>query len=219
MWLHRRSEDPSKTEISCYWAKSKLSKVGTSIKHLTLKDFGAEDSLSSDDDSNNFLQDVIKIGIENNSDSQLLKHFKSEDISTSLGIHQLMLKLLSSGQASSTASDFISFCSSVITEEQCSEAAEKTINQSESFCAHCKKSDGVFVQQVLGVSKFKATAAMNRGKKLEASVIKELQIHFKMNFKQTGLLQLNPKYPIFGASADAICDEYLVEIKCPQNEL
>lgn len=47
MWLHRRSEEPSKTEVSCYWAKSKLSKVGTSIKFLTLKDFGAQDDLSS----------------------------------------------------------------------------------------------------------------------------------------------------------------------------
>ncbi|XP_072384698.1 uncharacterized protein [Diabrotica undecimpunctata] len=80
MWLHRRSEEPSKTEVTCYWAKSKLSKVGTSIKYLTLKDFGAPEELSSDEDSNQFLQEVIDMGIKNQSESQLLQHFKDDNI-------------------------------------------------------------------------------------------------------------------------------------------
>nr|CAH7759753.1 unnamed protein product [Callosobruchus chinensis] len=31
-------------------------------------------------------------------------------------------------------------------------------------------------------------------------------------------LMLNPKYPISGASPDALCAEHIVEIKCPQHE-
>lgn len=37
-WLHRRSEEPSPTEVLCYWKKSKLSNVGSLDKYLTVKD-------------------------------------------------------------------------------------------------------------------------------------------------------------------------------------
>lgn len=39
MWLHRRSEEPSPTDIKCYWEKSLLSRVGSSIKYKEAKDF------------------------------------------------------------------------------------------------------------------------------------------------------------------------------------
>ncbi|KAJ8916441.1 hypothetical protein NQ315_014654 [Exocentrus adspersus] len=35
-WLHRRSEEPSVTSKECYWKASKLSKVGSSDKFMTL---------------------------------------------------------------------------------------------------------------------------------------------------------------------------------------
>ncbi|KAL4710149.1 hypothetical protein ACJJTC_006446 [Scirpophaga incertulas] len=38
MWVHRRSEEPSCTSIECYWKKSKLSRVGSSLKYLTAKE-------------------------------------------------------------------------------------------------------------------------------------------------------------------------------------
>lgn len=130
MWLHRRSEEPSKTEVICYWAKSKLSNVGTSMKFLKLKDFGAKDDLSSDEDSRLFFQEVVEMGIKNNSASQLLKHFKNDGLSSNLGIYQLMQKILPTRQSS--FSEFVAFCSHVMTEDQCLEAATKTVNQSDS---------------------------------------------------------------------------------------
>lgn len=38
MWVHRRSEEPSCTSTECYWKKSKLSRVGSSLKYLTAKE-------------------------------------------------------------------------------------------------------------------------------------------------------------------------------------
>nr|XP_026492169.1 uncharacterized protein LOC113397863 [Vanessa tameamea] len=38
MWCHRRSEEPSCTSIQCYWKKSTLAKIGSSIKVITTKD-------------------------------------------------------------------------------------------------------------------------------------------------------------------------------------
>lgn len=236
MWLHRRSEEPSPTEIACYWVKSKLSKVGTSLKFLTLKDFGALKELSSDEESSDFLKEVIDKGVENQSESQILKHFKkkSNDLKDNLSLHQLMLKYLSSASNEENCEKFFEFCSLTMDDQLCSQALAETTEQSDSSlwfelrygritaskiydAAHCKKSDGVFVNQILGVSKFKPTDAMKRGIALEKSVVKELEKVFKVHFNYVGI-KLNPKYPIFGASPDAICDDYVVEIKCPQSE-
>ncbi|XP_030757972.1 uncharacterized protein LOC115883713 [Sitophilus oryzae] len=96
MWLHRRSEEPSPTEVACCWAKSKLSKVGSSIKFLTLRDLGAEEELSFDDEGLLFLQEVVKKGTENTSNSQLLKYFVLNGINEHLGLYQLLLKFVES---------------------------------------------------------------------------------------------------------------------------
>ena len=36
-WIHRRSEQKTRTEMECYWPKSKLSRVGTTIKFILAK--------------------------------------------------------------------------------------------------------------------------------------------------------------------------------------
>lgn len=33
-WVHRRSEEPTPTEVECYWRKGKLSRVGTTEKFI-----------------------------------------------------------------------------------------------------------------------------------------------------------------------------------------
>ncbi|CAG9829689.1 unnamed protein product [Diabrotica balteata] len=71
MRLHRRSEEASPTEVACYWAKSKLSKVETSVIYLTLKDLGAQEELSSDEESSLFLQEVVNQGLGHNVEKQL----------------------------------------------------------------------------------------------------------------------------------------------------
>ncbi|KAL3265632.1 hypothetical protein HHI36_009837, partial [Cryptolaemus montrouzieri] len=38
MCVHRRSEEPSCTEVQCYWQKSKLSRVGTTLKFISAND-------------------------------------------------------------------------------------------------------------------------------------------------------------------------------------
>nr|CAH7743492.1 unnamed protein product [Callosobruchus chinensis] len=38
MWVHRRSEEPSCTEVQCFWPKSRLSRVGTTLKFISAKD-------------------------------------------------------------------------------------------------------------------------------------------------------------------------------------
>ncbi|GBP79111.1 hypothetical protein EVAR_54471_1 [Eumeta japonica] len=46
MWVHRRSEEPSCTEVQCYWQKSKLSRVGTTLKFISAKDLSKVDLIN-----------------------------------------------------------------------------------------------------------------------------------------------------------------------------
>lgn len=55
---------------------------------------------------------------------------------------------------------------------------------------------------------------MNRGRKLEPLVLREVQIKTKMHFKRCGLL-LSADHPVFGASPDGISSTHVLEIKCP----
>lgn len=65
----------------------------------------------------------------------------------------------------------------------------------------CKTPDGSLVNSVLGF-KTKSTEAMARGLRLEERVVAVLK-KFYPNVKRCGLF-LNPDYPAFGASPDAI---------------
>ena len=58
------------------------------------------------------------------------------------------------------------------------------------------------------------TKAMMRGRILEPQVLKKVAEKTGLILEKSGLL-LNEKYPIFGASPDAITEEYVVEVKCP----
>nr|CAH7737632.1 unnamed protein product [Callosobruchus chinensis] len=141
-------------------AKSTVCLIKDKRDRILEMDFGAQEDSSSDDESNRFFKEVIEMGIKNKSESQLLRHFKSDDIATNLSIYQLMLTFSSTGQSS--YDDFIEFCSSVMTEQKCSAAATETASQSDSSLwfdlrygrmtasklydvAHCKKNDGVLV--------------------------------------------------------------------------
>ncbi|TGZ52775.1 Uncharacterized protein DBV15_11267 [Temnothorax longispinosus] len=40
MWIYRRTEDPSPTDVQCYWKKPVLANVGTVRQFIEAKDFG-----------------------------------------------------------------------------------------------------------------------------------------------------------------------------------
>jgi YqaJ-like viral recombinase domain len=52
---------------------------------------------------------------------------------------------------------------------------------------------------------------------LEPFVLKSVSTKLNIQFQKTGLI-LSSDHPIFGASPDAISDDYVVEIKCPYSK-
>jgi len=62
-----------------------------------------------------------------------------------------------------------------------------------------------------------STAAMKRGLALEPIVVDVLMANTRLELTKCGLF-LHPDFPQFGASPDAICDDYVIEIKCPSTK-
>lgn len=76
MWTHRRSEEPSCTEVECYWKKSTLSRVGTTIKYVTVEQLCKKKVPHHDTSSDlfaEFLQEAKKRKVPN---CELLKYQK-----------------------------------------------------------------------------------------------------------------------------------------------
>lgn len=93
MWVHRRSEEPSCTSLECYWKKSKLSRVDTTLKYITAQDLSnGSPSLPS---NSVVLQKFLEEGRKRNlQDCELLKYQLNYtyDDTKSVSMHNLVLK-------------------------------------------------------------------------------------------------------------------------------
>ncbi|XP_047035486.1 uncharacterized protein LOC124641462 [Helicoverpa zea] len=224
MWIHRRSEEPSCTSTECYWKKSKLSQVGTSLKCITAKEmFKGCPSLSSNSSVlAKYLHKASKIKIE---DCELLKYQPNSNLSDTalVSMHQLVFK-------------FKEKCSEIfiqnvnIPDITIRKVEKETRNQYKSRLwyelrygritasravevSRCKTPDGTLISTIMG-GQIPDTPAMRRGRILEDSVRQILQRKLKKTIRTCGLI-LNSKYPMIAGSPDGICEEYIIEIKCP----
>lgn len=227
-WLHRRSEEPSVTSVTCYWKKSTLSKITSSdfdiesiFKVTNKTDFGPKNS----DVVNDLLSNV-----PNNHGMLFL--MERENYLNNLSLYHLSLKYANDNKNEDKSSThFINFCKATMSDNFCFDAEKVTRNQSESKewqelrfgritasklyeAANCKILNGSLVEVLMGSSGKFQTEATARGQKLESEVLKKVAEERKIKITRPGIF-LNSLYPIFGASPDGISEEFCVEIKCP----
>ncbi|KAJ3648793.1 hypothetical protein Zmor_020569 [Zophobas morio] len=231
-WLYRRTLEPSVTSVECYWRKSTLSKVGSTIKGQRMRElFNFRQVPSLPTKGTAFLDKVISTALKSDSHSILATMYKSEvNILEKASLYHLCLSYKKTTDAPN-AEDFISFCQNNLNSEICKSIDTLTILQSQSKAwfdvryaritasklhevAHCKTVDGATTAAVLTASKFRGTKAMKRGLNLEEDVLKVIAEEKNIKLERVGMT-INHMYPIFGASADAMSDKYCVEIKCP----
>lgn len=187
MWLHRRSEEPACTEVTCYWMKPKLSQVGSHLKFIKAKDMGntrQPRSSTAPLTPNNtpderFLQSVIKKSMEMGVDSQIMTYFHPTADVDKVSIHNLVIQFRKENSAKD-AERFITFCKENIRSQQCDAIENATRSQADCKLWHemryaritpskayesakCSTPDGVLVETILGAYKFKETFAIKRG--------------------------------------------------------
>ncbi|KAK4882633.1 hypothetical protein RN001_005952 [Aquatica leii] len=228
MWVHEKSTQPATTEIECYWKKPKLTEIGNKRKFINTSDFGREAHFNVPGASTFMSQfmDAVKEAVPK-PQVQLLKYYDEANNLTKLSLHHLFINF---GKNQSTA-DFLMYASTNMLASVCQHTERATIEQQKSqlwyeirygritasklyAAAHCQKSEGVLVEQILGACKFKLTQAMKRGQILEKEVLKELEQSIKKKIQKVGLL-VTGDHPELGASPDGLCEDTVIEIKCP----
>jgi len=148
-WLHRRSEEPAPTEVACYWKKSELSRVGSTIKYIeaskilpSQKKKARESSLvqRKETPAGSFLKEVmehISTRLASNVRMpEIYRHFRSEeDWWTCLDLHQLSTDFRHS-YGSSNVEEFVAFLQDNMAENACHQAAAKTLGQANDNIWH-----------------------------------------------------------------------------------
>ncbi|XP_074097618.1 uncharacterized protein LOC141526482 [Cotesia typhae] len=232
MWLHRRSEEPSPTDVECYWRKSVLSQVGSAIKFIRVTDFDSETNITAVPKSFNTLQEFVNRTKQKNVQSQILKYFNSENTEKSLSIHNLLVDFINLG--GTLCDNFIQFSANRMSPDLCDNIEKETQNQADCDlwfslrygritaskayeASRCNTPNETLVELLVGGQKLRNTKAMERGKELEATVLQQVEQKLKRKFQKCGLF-LSQKHPYLGASPDAIDDEFVVEIKCPTSQ-
>ena len=210
------------------------------MKYVKAKDFGKGKVSQLGPKNGSVLLDILQKSKENGrNDSILTKYFidtPTENVKK-LSMHHLILKFFRSQQDSAvtaSASDFLQFCSSQMSELICQEAVKETITQDENKLwhklrygritasrayetAHCHTLNGCLVEKILGAIKMKDSYAMKRGKSLEKEVRQLVEKKTGIKIQPCGFYT-SPECPIMGASPDGITEEHILEIKCPNSE-
>ncbi|KAL7293484.1 hypothetical protein TKK_0012931 [Trichogramma kaykai] len=233
MWVHRRTEDISPTETTCYWKKASLSTVGTSLKYIVASELISQtEKISKDDlpDDSTFLKELLIEAQKRNLDSQLTRHnFEMKDREVyMLSMHYIFNQCVTEGLLS--VSEVIQFSKQLLQDRHdlCKKAELENllwfelrygrITASKLYeASKCSTGDGSLLNQIIGASKKFDSKFMERGRNLESDVMKTVESEIGKKIEKSGFIII-PEYPMIGASPDGIGDDFVVEVKCPSKE-
>ncbi|KAJ8685820.1 hypothetical protein QAD02_021613 [Eretmocerus hayati] len=205
MWVNRRFESSSPTDVECYWKKSRLSRVSSSMRFIKLDDMKSQNVRCTDDLGDNSTSlDKVKMKAEQlQSDSQVSRYLFDLDVSrvNCLSIHQLVYDFY----GDTSALDFFEFARVKMSPELCVEIEERTRNQSDDplwhemrfgrltasiihEASHCKTAESSLVRKIIGAAKAYDSVFMKRGRELEKYVLRALATKLKLNIKKYGII-------------------------------
>ena len=180
-------------------------------------------------ENNGFLNSVLQYKDKHTFNSHLIRFFKP-DFYQKFSLHYCSVSYAADKQDSN---NFIKYCSSLLTDKNCTEIMNATRDQSKSMLWHelryaritasklyeasqCKTFHGSLLESIMGGKVF-STYAMQRGSTLEHLVLDKIQKFLGKPVTKVGLT-LNAKYPMLGASPDGETDDAVIEIKCPNSD-
>ncbi|KAI5721279.1 hypothetical protein M8J77_020779 [Diaphorina citri] len=218
MWIHRRSEEPSPTEIQSYWRKSTLSSAGLAPLLLSSISKRKEREPSCSVGERETFKKKVLEKCPNDMAANVVHRVEANTVD----IHKII-------QTCSTFNELENEIKNNLHESMILHIEKKTREQSDCplwhivrygrvtaskfySVAHCKTEDGTLLNSMLG-EKVKSTTAMIRGSQLEDEVFKLVKNKLP-DMRKCGVF-LNKEYPFFAASPDGLGSSYVVEIKCP----
>ncbi|GBP26109.1 hypothetical protein EVAR_15122_1 [Eumeta japonica] len=215
MWLHRRTEDPSCTSVECYWRKSNLAKVGSSIKVLTASEISKRKVRNIIPD-NSVLKEFVQVCKKRKIKTcQFLRHEQDFNHNAILSLHHLMMN-----NGHENCDDFLKNISIFFNKNNISAMEKQTRGQDKSSMWHelrygritaskcyevsrCKTVDGTLIAIILG-ARIPETSAILRGKKLEDKVRKTVEKIIGNKIDICGLY-ISEQFPMIAGSPDESC--------------
>lgn len=191
-----------------------------------------EKSADKQEQPNDFLNEVLSACKEQGVKDCLLVNQVQPSLSA-LSMHRLIYEFAQTGKDS--ANDFLEFASQKLKVENLEQIAKDTIDQflNALWCeihygritasklyeaAQCNTAYGSLVKIILGARKVPDTKYMKRGRVLEPRVVKVVEKKIGDGIVKKSGIVLNQEFPIFGASADGVNKNYVLEVKCPSSE-
>ncbi|KAH9632803.1 hypothetical protein HF086_012628 [Spodoptera exigua] len=180
MWVHRRSEEPACTSVECYWKKPALSRVGTTLKFITIEQM-TKTLVPHRPSTSALCEDfILEAKKEKINKCELLKYqndFVHSDI-TRYSLHSFMVNLPQ--ETKNDVGLLLSVMKSAFTSDIIKNIEEATRQQNKTNFwyelrygritaskAHevsvCHTTDGALVATIMG-AKIPDTVAMKRGR-------------------------------------------------------
>ncbi|KAK3877365.1 hypothetical protein Pcinc_017920 [Petrolisthes cinctipes] len=235
-WLLRLSGEKSVTSVKSYCNKARLSNVTIETKSTSLaslKKKAKRSSAAVQDIGEQFFREVLALP----SQSGLIYDYYGNNPQhlELFGIDQLLQAFYKEQTGVLTSDGFLQFCKVKMTSDICKLIEKETVAQSKSSLWHALRfaritaskaysvatavqSNSQLVMSIIGATKLKDTAAMQRGRELEPKVLLELEKQIGC-IKQSGVIFYRD-LPVLGASPDGITSDgmAIVEVKCPTSE-
>lgn len=230
MWAHRRSEEPPCTSVECYWKKPILSRVGSTLKYITVNQL-CKKEVPQRPSSSVVYDDFISVAKKKKVDTCELLKYQHDFRHTS--VMQYSLHIFMTNKCQEIKMDVEKLIEAMnatfdVTAIQMIEKATRKQNKSSLWYeirygritaskAHevsvCHTPDGSLVAAIMG-AKIPDTAAMKRGRYLEEIVRKTICKKLKTKIDLCGLYVCQ-NYPMIAASPDGVANDAILEIKCP----
>ncbi|XP_053692663.1 uncharacterized protein LOC128741112 [Sabethes cyaneus] len=235
-FLYEKYNTPSPTEGTCLWKVPQLARVEENIDNFNLAKYGRSSAASNNQSITQPGSGVfVRTLLEKCPSGQLitgLKFHQPFPRMEAYSLHCLFIDFKESYPTQNTAKKFNKYCQSTMSTSICREIEINTRGQGQGQnrsrwfqlkfgritasklweLSRCKTTDGSLVHSLLGQQSV-TTEAMKRGLELEGKVVDVLKKCYP-NVRTCGLF-LDPNFPTFGASPDAINNTTVFEIKCP----
>ena len=235
-WLERRSAEKSVTSTESYWRKARLSDVPSELKSHGIDRLAKRPRVCRAECERpvNFLAQVLA-GAPHGASGLIFQYERETDADLkAISMDRMLREFIRDGGGDCGA--FVSYCAAKMGEELCERVQMATKAQSECALwhsmrfgrvtaskvyavAHCVSAVKPLVMAVIGASKLRDTAAMERGRRLEPAVLMKVGRVRKIRIKRCGIV-LSQRCPMLGASPDGMTPDgkTVVEVKCPTTE-
>ncbi|KAL3265987.1 hypothetical protein HHI36_010176 [Cryptolaemus montrouzieri] len=191
MWVHRRSEEPSCTHVQCYWQKSKLSRVGTTLIFIYAKDLSKGSPMLPSNYT--FLEKFLEEGKRRKlSNGELLKY------QYDYNVVNLTVDLIDKIEAE-TRDQFKNNLWYELRYGRVTGSKAYEVSRYQTY-------DGTLIS-IMGVRY--QTPAMKRGRYFENEVREIVSKKLGENIKNCGLF-ISQKYPMLAGSPNGLCQDSII---------